>query len=65
MSSTEERARQVWLMYMREFLSSIKKNKIICMKMNTAGDHSIKQIKPDTEREILSVFFCLWFLDLM
>lgn len=34
------------------------------MKMDTAGDHNIKQIKPDSEREI-SVFFHLWFLDFM
>jgi hypothetical protein len=51
-------------MYTVEYYSDIKENEYaICMKMNGSGYYNVKQNKPDSERQILRVFFHMWKLD--
>jgi hypothetical protein len=41
-----------------------KQNYVVCRKMDGIEDYHVKQSEPDTERQILHVFFHMWTLDL-
>jgi hypothetical protein len=40
-----------------------EQNYVICRKMDRTGDHHIKWNKPDSEKQISSVFSHMWNLE--
>jgi hypothetical protein len=49
----------MWYIYTMQYFFSHKKeqNYAICRKIDGTGDH---QVKPDSERQILHVFYHMW-----
>jgi hypothetical protein len=45
--SQDEWMKKMWYIYKMEYYSSIKKNKVICRKMDGIRDHHFKQNKSD------------------